>query len=397
VKRKVIYVSVGRLTDKIARDWYIDYLIEKGVSVEYWDVVSLVREEHAERGARNPEYLHVFRSFDEVEQMLRLPANRDALYVMLITYAGQFTRIYRILSQYDCRMLFIAWGAMPRDPIYKWRKIASALANPAWCAKETFYRCKATALRRLKLVKPFDIIFAAGEALMAGGHFAAKVVPINLCDYDHYIKARAAGGRLFEGRYSVFLDINLPYQSDLAFCGYAQIDPAGYFRSLNRFFGLLERQYGLKVVIAAHPKADYDAATFEGRPMHRLVTAELVRDAEFVLSHTSTALSYAVLNAKPLVFIYTDGMAAAYRDTDIRQLHCYASYLDSPICNVDDIARGAQVAITAVNPKRYEKYKYDFLTTHESEQTSTGEIFLREISAIDVAETNAAQRASRNQ
>ena len=274
MKRKVIYVSVGRLTDKIARDWYIDYLIEKGVRVEYWDVVSLVREEHAEKGARHPDFLHVFRTFGEVERMLRLPANRDSLYVMLITYAGQFTRIFRIFSKYGCRMLMIAWGAMPRDPVYKWRKIASALANPAWCAKVIFYRCKATALRRLKLVKPFDIIFAAGEVLMAGSHFAAKVVPINLCDYDHYVKARAAGGRLFEGRYSVFLDVNLPYQSDLAFCGYPQIDAGRYFRSLNRFFGLLERQYGLKVVIAAHPKADYDAATFEGRPIHRLVTAE---------------------------------------------------------------------------------------------------------------------------
>ncbi len=381
MKRKVIYVSVGRLTDKIARDWYIDYLIEKGVRVEYWDVVSLVREEHAEKGARHPDFLHVFRTFGEVERMLRLPANRDALYVMLITYAGQFTRIFRIFSKYGCRMLMIAWGAMPRDPVYKWRKIASALANPAWCANVIFYRCKATVLRSLKLVKPFDIIFAAGEVLMAGSHFAAKVVPINLCDYDHYVKARAAGGRLFEGRYSVFLDVNLPYQSDLAFCGYPQIDAGRYFRSLNRFFGLLERQYGLKVVIAAHPKADYDAATFEGRPIHRLVTAELVRDAEFVLTHTSTALSYAVLNAKPLVFIYTDDMAAAYRDTDIRQMHCFASYLDSPICNVDGLAEGHQIHVRDVDLKHYERYKYDFLTTRESENTPTQEIFLREIAA----------------
>ena len=397
MKRKVIYVSVGRLTDKIARDWYIDYLIEKGVRVEYWDIVSLVREEHTERGARNPEYLHVLRSFGEVEETLRLPENRDAIYVMLISYTGQLTQIFRLFSKYDRRLIFIAWGAMPRDPVYKWRKLASALANPAWYAKEIFYRCKATAQRRLKLVKPFDIIFAAGEALMAGGHFAAKVVPINLCDYDHYVKVRAKGGRLVEGRYSVFLDINLPYQSDLAFCGHPQIDPAAYFRSLNRFFGLLEREYEVRVVIAAHPKTDYDAATFEGRPMHRLVTAELVRDAEFVLSHTSTALSYAVLNAKPLVFIYTDGMAVAYRDTVIREMHCYASYLDSPIYNVDEITRGAQVAIAPVNPKSYERYKYDFLTTHESEETSTGEVFLREISAIDAAEMNAARRVSGTQ
>jgi hypothetical protein len=160
---------------------------------------------------------------------------------------------------------------------------------------------------------------------------------------------------------------------------------------------LLEREYGIRVVIAAHPKANYDAAVFEGRPMHRLVTAELVRDAEFVLSHTSTALSYAVLNLKPLIFIFTDEMAAAYRDTIIREMQCYASYLDVPICNIDAIARGAQVTIASVNPERYAKYKYNFLTTHESEQTSTDEVFLRELRALDAAEPSHGQLMSANQ
>ena len=118
----------------------------------------------------------------------------------------------------------------------------------------------------------------------------------------------------------VFLDINLPYHSDLAFCGRPQIDPVAYYRSLNRFFGLLEREYGIEVIIAAHPRADYDRTTFEGRQIFRLVTAELVRDAEFVLSHTSTAMSYAVLNAKPLIFIYTDAMAAVYQRLFIREM-----------------------------------------------------------------------------
>ncbi len=117
MKRKIIFVCFGRLTDKMARDWYIDYLIEKGMIVEYWDIVSLVREEHSERGAQNPGYLFVFRTFGEVETTLRKPENRDALYLMLITYTGRFTRVFRLFSKYDCRMLNFAWGALPRDPV----------------------------------------------------------------------------------------------------------------------------------------------------------------------------------------------------------------------------------------------------------------------------------------
>ncbi len=128
--RKVIYVCFARLTDKMARDWYIDCLIEKGVTVEYWDVVSLLREEHSERGTQNPEYLHVFRTFSELEGELRQSENRDAIYVMLITYVARFARIFRLLSKYDCRMLTFAWGALPRDAAYKWRKVAAWMSIP---------------------------------------------------------------------------------------------------------------------------------------------------------------------------------------------------------------------------------------------------------------------------
>jgi hypothetical protein len=382
VTKKVIYVAVVRLTDKMAADWHIDYLIERGVRVEYWDIVSLVREEHAERGARNPEWLHVFRSFGEVEEQLRLPENRNAFYVMLVSYAGRLTRIFRLLSKYDCRMVKFASGALPQDPVYKWRKIAAWLATPGRCAQEIINRLKAAGLRRLKFVKPFAITFAAGEVSMTSDSYTAKVVPINFFDYDRYMEARADCGRkLVNGRFAVFLDSNLPYHSDLAFCGFQRIDPVGYYRSLNRFFGLLEREHGVKVVIAAHPRSDYDGTTFEGRQTHRLATAELVRDAEFVLSHTSTAMSYAVLNGKPLIFIYTAGMAAAYERWFIREMHCFADYLDASLCNVDEIGDARRVVVRQVNPACYERYKYNFLTSRQSESTPTQEIFWREIHA----------------
>jgi hypothetical protein len=380
VKRKIIYVSFIRLTDKVARDWYLDYLLGKGATVEYWDVVALLRREHFERGAKDPDYLRVCRTYGEIEKMLRLPENRDALYVILISYVGRFTRIFRLLSKYDCRMLFVAWGAMPYDPAINGRKIAAALVNPVSSAQEVFYWAKAAALRKLNLVKRFDIVFAAGHVMLNRQQHAARVVPINLCDYDHYVKARACAERLVEGRYAVFLDINLPSQSDLAIFGYPQIDAGSYYRSLNRFFARLEMQHGLEVVIAAHPKADYRASTFDGRAVHRLVTAALVRDAEFVLCHISTALSYAVLNAKPVIFIYTNDMLQAYRNTVIRSMRFSADYLGALLHNIDS-GEGREIGLGKPDLARYESYKYDFLTTRQTENTSTDEILWHELNA----------------
>src|ERR1019366_393014 len=105
-----------------------------------------------------------------------------------------------------------------------------------------------------------------------------------------------------------------------------------------------------------------------------------------VISHHSTALSYVVLNAKPVMFVYTDEMLALYEPTVISYLRGLASYLDASILNVDKISRGEDTAIRPVNSERYDVFKYKFLTTHESENTTTQKIFLRELQAHLVSE-----------
>jgi hypothetical protein len=380
MKRKIIYVSFVRLTDKVMRDWYIDYLLGKGAVVEFWDVVSLLRKEYSERGTKDADYLRVLHGYDELTQLLRQPENRGAWYIMLVDYAGQVTPVFRLLSKFDCRMLFIAWGAMPHRSAGTRRRIWAMMRRPLLYSKLAFYQLKAAAWRRLKLVKPFEIVFAAGRVLLEREQHALKVVPINLCDYDCFLQKKGCGERVVEGRYAVFLDIYLPYHTDMETSGYPRIEAAGYYRSVNRFFGLLEQQHGLKVVIAAHPKADYNPATFEGREAYRLVTADLVRDAEFVICHVSTAVSYAVLNAKPLIFIYTNEMLRAYRNNIMRGVRYCADYLGAPLYNVDLVHEARQIVVRDPDPSRYRSYKYDFLTTRQTENSTNGEILWRELS-----------------
>jgi hypothetical protein len=280
-------------------------------------------------------------------------------------------------------MLTFAWGALPHDPGLSWPRVAAWARRPGRLVQEVFNRSRASGLRKLRLVAPFAVTFAAGAVARAASTYSLRVVPISYFDYDLYLKARADGGRrLVEERYIVFLDNYVPLHPDLAFSGYPRIDPARYYRSLNRFFDLLERAYGMRVAIAAHPRADYHTGTFAGRPMYRMVTAELVRDAEFVISHHSTAISYAVLNAKPLLFIHTDDIAATYAHSFMNYLRCFARCLDAPLYNIDAVGDARQIALRPVNAARYERYKYDFLTCPEAENTPTQEILWREIRAL---------------
>lgn len=375
--RKVIYISPSRLTDKTSRDWYIDFLIGKGVAVEYWDVVALIRDDYAEAAAKTTGYLRIFKTYSEVEAMLDLPENKNAYYVMLVSYAGFTVKLFRLLSKHDCKMLFMAWGATPTGRFNKWRIALSGFSSPLRLAKKTFFKAKAIACKKLKLIKPFDIVFAAGQVLLTGNHYAYKVIPMNAADYDQYQKINSGNlAPIVSGRYAVFLDIYLPYHADAKVVGWSSVKPDAYYASLNQFFALLEKKYNIEIVIAAHPRADYRTLNpFNGRRIFHGRTPELVKDADFVISHSSTSQSYAILNQKPIVFIYTNEMLSVYRYTYMNEIYDAARHLNAAIYNIDEISNSEQITIKAADPECYESYKYNYLTSPESEHVLTQEIF----------------------
>lgn len=382
--RKVIYISFVRLTDKTSRDWYVDYLIGKGVTVEYWDVVALVRDGYDEAAAKTTNYLHTIRTYCELEERLRLPENKNAYFVMEVSYAGFTVKLFRLLSKYDCSMLNIAWGSVPVRGVNRWRRLWFGFSNPQRLALHFYYREKAIIYRKLKLIKPFDIVFAAGQVMLAANQYASKVVPINSADYDQYQKIKFENAMpLVAGSYAVFLDVYLPYHADAKVMGWSTVRPDEYYASLNQFFDLLEAKYKINVVISAHPRADYRVFNpFNGRQIFQGRTPDLVKDSDFVISHSSLSQSYAIFNLKPIVFIYTNEMLLVYERTAyIYEIYDAAEYLDAAIYNIDEITQGEQIVVKDVNLARYEDFKYSFLVSHESESTTTQEIFWREISA----------------
>ncbi len=384
INRKIIYLSFIRLTDKVSRDWYVDYCIKKGMEVEYWDVVSLVREKHEEKGALDVDYLRYINNYSELKSLIQQPQNKDAIYIMLISYSGRFSKPFRLLTKYDCKMVFISWGAMPiKASASKFRLAAYRLFNnPLNFIFTTVSYILGNIYKKLNFVKKFDIVFVAGSELASIDQYANKVVHFNLCDFDHYQRVTAGKNRLVNSKYAVFLDINLPYQSDLITFGLPAVSPVSYFESLNCFFDLLENIYNIKVIIAAHPKSSYDNSEFKKRKIYRLLTAELVKDAEFVITHTSTALSYAVLNYKPTLFIYTNEMLKIYKNSIMREIHELASYLNMDMYNIDKLTDIKNINIKKPSKKYYDLYKYRFLTSKESENLTSSEIFWREISKI---------------
>ena len=385
MSRKVIYVAWVKLTEKYAQDYYVNYLIENGVEVEYWDVVALLRQQHNEVGELDADHLRVLKSYDEFENLVQLKENADAVYVMLITPGWQTRFPFQFLSKYKRKMVVIEWGLTPvalADSKTK-RALTKCITDPFGFFRLLFDLLFFIVYKKLKLIRPFDIAFVAGSLISEGQVYAKKIIPFNICDYGHYVRVKSNNNCFVKGRYAVFLDINLPFHSDLALNDMDVLNPNRYYQSLNRFFSLLEQRYELKIVIAAHPQTDADAELFGRRQVFSLSTAELVKDADFVLTHFSTALSYAVLNTKPCVFIYTDEIETLYAQTVLKEIRAQADFFESVAYNVDQIFDVSQLVIKAPNSIIYDDYKYSFLTSKVSENSLSEDIFLQEIKSIN--------------
>ena len=104
----------------------------------------------------------------------------------------------------------------------------------------------------------------------------------------------------------------------------------------NEVKGNMEREleFNLKVIIAAHPKSKYSKDVFGGREIYYDRTPELSINSKFIIAHHSTAISYAVLGYKPIIFIYTDEIKFHYKFSIYKYIENFSCFLESKLINI---------------------------------------------------------------
>ncbi|WP_374615143.1 hypothetical protein [Sphingorhabdus sp.] len=376
---KVVYLSCIPLTAKLSRDWYLDHLIGAGVDVEFWDITRMLRGKVTEHHQQGADYLQKIDELSTLE--VAVVNNRDAVYVLLLPKTWAFRAVFRLLARHRCLTVCIKWGAVPTFGATSRPAALQLFRSPRLLLAKIRNRFHAFLLDRGYYSRPYDLVFTAGQAMLAKPTSARRTVPIALCDYDQYAQV-SMGKCIVDAKYAVFLDIYLPFQSDLALVGMRALDSAAYFADLNRFFAAVERRYGLEVVIAMHPKARYLNDEFQGRRLVAGRTPELVRDAEFVICHASTSVSYAVLNRKPVWTICTDEMERLYEDNFMHQIRALAASLRAPLLNASRVGEDDLPKLTPPDESRYAAYQNDFVVTPGIESGESKGIFLREISSL---------------
>jgi len=196
-----------------------------------------------------------------------------------------------------------------------------------------------------------------------------EFINIHSIDYDTMLRfEQTPHQRLIDQKYIVFLDQNLPYHFDfIRNKEKPYVSPENYYHILNQYFFEVEQVTGKKVVIALHPSSEKEK--YDDFISIKHETINLIKYADAVLMHSSTAVSFAVLYQKPISMIATEEMIMSKMQA-LNQL--LSSYIGVPIINIDKERKVDFV----YSKEKFESYKRLFISDSIYKEKLSMEIVL---------------------
>ncbi len=161
-----------------------------------------------------------------------------------------------------------------------------------------------------------------------------KLIETHSFDFELFLRDNNPSGVVREQ--AVFIDQYIPYHRDYVELNANELDADSYYTTLRQLFDRLERELGLEVTVAAHPRTDCrdHQKGFGNRKVHYNDTMRLVYESKLVLGHNSTALSFAVMFKKPVMLLVTKPLYERHF-YEKYYFQAYAEALGTPLRFID--------------------------------------------------------------
>lgn len=289
-----------RNLDRFGATWLLDHsktvhLVD--ISLIVWRKPAVETEEpDAVTGVRRPA------SWQELESILKGFGPQS----LLIPYhlVQDAMPLVRMIAKHALRTLLYECVIRTPTSMSLGRLIASKLqrlvSNPRVLLRNARKRLTAEGV-------PVDYLVLTGRDCEVRPHRwfvsrAKQTIPSHAYDY---VVWHAAEAHVHSRPYIVFLDQAYPDHPDwVKLWGINPFKREIYYPEIERFLRHLSDCYGMPVLVALHPRSSIAAPRpYQEFQTFRDRTASLVKGAQLVVAHDSTAVSFAVLSRKPLLFV----------------------------------------------------------------------------------------------
>ena len=233
-----------------------------------------------------------------------------------------------------------------------------------------------------KKVFSYDYVIVSGKQGLntAYAKNAKKLIFGHSMNFEQYLQDQGKENFIKKKNYSVFLDQCLPFHPGARQRGEKNMTTEKkYYPALNNFFSEFEKIHALKTIISVHSRSRYDLKPdlFYRREVSKFQTLELIKNSKVVIAHQSTAVSFAVLFKKPLIFLTTDEIHISFDDFRIDSL---SRDLNSTLVNIDHLNRYMPLLksekIFSVDNNKYDQFKDDYIKFPGSKNKSVWDIFI---------------------
>jgi len=312
MKRKIVFILESTFNQRDYHRNGFEILKNRGYKVIALDLTPFLRSEYFNKYSP-PDTIHyddhifIYSKNDAIEFLSQLNSRDVAICIMGIGNKNIF--IYDTLNKYKVKYGFKLLGLLPQEKYSITEKLGKLIKNPKIVgAKIKVLIRKNTHLNNYT---PNFIIYGGKETekdrIYPIGE-QTQIIKAHAYDYDRYLEEdkNDKNSSPVNSSYAVFLDSYIPYHPDYLHANikpYCQADK--YYSRLNTFFNFIENELSIEVVIAAHPRANYNITSnpFNKRKIVRSSTAHLVKYSKAVLAHNSSSINFAVLYNKPILFL----------------------------------------------------------------------------------------------
>lgn len=348
-------------------------LQRNGFDVEVWDFTGITTPERLSYTPPDQSNFNKCRTFLKKEEALFAIKNLPigSFVACIVNYERRSYFLFRALSKYSIPYSLYIYN-FPSFNVEK-KSLIKRLMNitPSKLATHLFN----TAPLNYFGIRPARIVLAVG-----GEYFVpkfsvgrdTKILWSHNFDYEIYLEVMRQSINQ-DNRMGVFLDQYFPFHPDTFGLAKPIFSPEEYYPQICRFFDHLEKTYGVHMVIAAHPRSQYETKDnlYGNRPVIRGRTAELVRKSRFVVLTDSASINYAVLFKKPMIFITTDSIQGIRMGlTDFM-----AGLFDKKVIHIDQSFELDWNRELMMNDKLYEEYINRYIKKLGTDDTPAWQIF----------------------
>lgn len=209
-----------------------------------------------------------------------------------------------------------------------------------------------------------------------------KILWAHKLDYDIYLENKSKNSLITPGNTGIFLDPLAPmFEGDtLALDFKVTTTVEKYYPSICNFFDHVEKDVSIE--IAAHPKSNHPPCPdyFGGRKTIRGDTFGMIKNSRFVMAHSSTALQFAILLKKPIIFITTNELE---KDSDFSgEIKASAQSIGKTPINIDEPFTVDWEKELRIDEKYYDDYIDLYIKKRGSEELNTWQILANHLKCL---------------